>query len=147
MPGAHIIRAGDVCTAVYFIKKGEVVILDEKANMELCVDVLYENECFGEVKVLLPIKEQFQFSYVARLETEMGVLYGDDMVDVLGRHPGVLEEVVGRADKLKAQRLAKKEEQDRIGKDEGSSAQNSSQVLRSSDSSAILSPSSSARKK
>lgn len=49
MPGAHIIRAGAVCTAVYFIKKGEVVILDEKANMELCVDVLYENECFGEV--------------------------------------------------------------------------------------------------
>ncbi|XP_035714709.1 uncharacterized protein LOC118438473 [Folsomia candida] len=121
MPGAHIIRAGAVCTAVYFIKKGEVVILDEKANMELCVDVLYENECFGEVKVLLPIKEQFQFSYVARLETEVGVLFGDDMVDVLLRHHGVLEEVIGRADRLKAQRLAKKDEEDRIGFSDSSS--------------------------
>lgn len=53
------------------------------------------------MKVLLPIKEQFQFSYVARLETEVGVLFGDDMVDVLLRHHGVLEEVIGRADRLK----------------------------------------------
>jgi hypothetical protein len=49
MPGAHIVRTGDVCVAVYFIKKGEVVIMDESPGIELCVEILYENECFGEV--------------------------------------------------------------------------------------------------
>lgn len=34
---------------MYFIKRGEIVILDETQNMELCVEILYENECFGEV--------------------------------------------------------------------------------------------------
>jgi len=49
MPGTHIVRSGDVCQAIYFIKKGEVVILDETPNAELCVEILYENDCFGEV--------------------------------------------------------------------------------------------------
>ncbi len=49
LPGTHIIRTGDVCDSMYFIKKGEVVILDENQNLELCVEILYENECFGEV--------------------------------------------------------------------------------------------------
>ena len=49
LPGTHIIRSGDVCDSMFFIKKGEVVILDENQNLELCVEILYENECFGEV--------------------------------------------------------------------------------------------------
>lgn len=65
MPGAYIIRAGDVCSAVYFIKKGEVVILDEKANMQLCVDVLYENECFGEVKSQVKVNSYFGTNFIA----------------------------------------------------------------------------------
>jgi len=49
LPGTHIVRSGDICQAVYFIKKGEVVIIDESPGVELCVEILYENECFGEV--------------------------------------------------------------------------------------------------
>lgn len=49
MPGSRITRAGDICDSMYFIKKGEVVILDDSNNLGLCVEILYENECFGEV--------------------------------------------------------------------------------------------------
>lgn len=45
------------------------------------------------------------------------MLGGDDMVDVLGRHGGILKSVVTKADQLKAARIAKKDEEDRIGFD------------------------------
>jgi CRP-like cAMP-binding protein len=51
MPGAHIVRTGDACGAIYFIKKGEIVVLDESPGIELCVEILYEDECFGEVNI------------------------------------------------------------------------------------------------
>ncbi|CAL8096398.1 unnamed protein product [Orchesella dallaii] len=114
-PGSHIVRAGDVCTSMYFIKKGEVVILDGNSNLELCVEVLYENECFGEVKILLP-REQYRFSYIARLESEVGVLYKEDLDEVLKSHPRVFDDLREKANRVKSRRQSiKEEEEQRIG--------------------------------
>lgn len=111
-PGSHIVRAGDVCTSMYFIKKGEVVILDGNSNIELCVEILYENECFGEVKILLP-REQYRFSYVARLESEVGVLNKEDVEQVLKNHPKIFEELKEKANRVKVRRQSLKEEEDK----------------------------------
>ncbi|ODN04676.1 Cyclic nucleotide-gated channel rod photoreceptor subunit alpha, partial [Orchesella cincta] len=111
-PGSHIVRAGDVCTSMYFIKKGEIVILDGNSNLELCVEVLYENECFGEVKILLP-REQYRFSYIARLESEVGVLFKDDLDEVLKSHPRVFDDLREKANRVKSRRQSIKEDEER----------------------------------
>ena len=53
LPGGHIVRGGNVCDAMYFIKRGEVLIIDENLGIELCVETLYENDCFGEVMITI----------------------------------------------------------------------------------------------
>jgi len=111
-PGSHIVRAGDVSTSMYFIKKGEVVILDGNSNLELCVEILYENECFGEVKILL-VREHYRFSYVARLESEVGVLHKDDLEAVLKTHPRIFDELREKANRVKVRRQSLKEDEDR----------------------------------
>lgn len=55
---------------------------------------------------MLLSKEQFRFSYVARLETEVGVLFQEDLLDVLSRHPGLVQEMKERANRVKDQRIA-----------------------------------------
>jgi len=142
LPGCRIVRSGDFCDAMYFIKRGEVVILDENQNLELCVEILYENECFGEVwkfrsifldfnsfqiliynfnllsphivqvKLLLP-KEQFRFSYVARLESEVGFLRREDLEYVMGNYPILQEDLTEKAKKIKTHRTVLREEEGR----------------------------------
>ncbi|CAG7661764.1 unnamed protein product, partial [Allacma fusca] len=81
LPGGFIVRGGNVCDAMYFVKRGEVLIIDENMGIELCVETLYENDCFGEIKILMP-REAYRFSYVARVESEVGVLKRDDLDEV-----------------------------------------------------------------
>lgn len=63
---------------------------------------------------MLP-NEQFRFSYIARLETEVGVLEKQDLEAILKKFPKMRDELGEKALKIKEHRQAMKEEEDRMG--------------------------------
>ena len=65
------------------------------------------------MKLLLP-REQYRFSYIARLETEVGVLRREDIDDVMSNYPLLKVDLVDRAKKIKNHRVTMKEEEDRL---------------------------------
>jgi CRP-like cAMP-binding protein len=114
LPGGHIVRGGNVCDAMYFVKRGEILIIDENMGIELCVETLYENDCFGEIKILLP-REAYRFSYVARIESEVGMLKRDDLDEVLKNFPGLRNELLEKVRNAKFQRHSDKDHDDMRG--------------------------------
>ena len=54
LPGEHIVRTGEKGTCMYFIKNGEVDIIDEHYGRSRVVATLKHGHFFGEIEVLNP---------------------------------------------------------------------------------------------
>lgn len=62
---------------------------------------------------MLP-REAYRFSYIARLESEVGVLHKDDLEAVMKHYPKLFEEMKEKAMRVKMRRQSLNEERDKI---------------------------------
>ena len=67
------------------------------------------------MKLFLP-QEQYHFSYVSRLESEVGVLSRKDLDDVLRNYPNVQKDLSDKARRIKFHRINIKAEEERAAK-------------------------------
>ncbi|CAG9327285.1 unnamed protein product [Blepharisma stoltei] len=82
--GDHIYKAGEVAADIYFIVKGEVVMVaDYEDNTKIPFNILKEGYYFGETDFLLNEEREHSYSVKALKRTELLVLPGDDFENAL----------------------------------------------------------------
>lgn len=60
-PGNHIVAKGDIDGCMYFIHKGQVVVIDGQDTTEITRELLVQGKSFGEAQGLFMIPHQFSY--------------------------------------------------------------------------------------
>lgn len=60
-PGNYIVEKGDIDGCMYFIHKGQVVVIDIQEKTEIMRELLVQGKSFGEAQGLFMIPHQFSY--------------------------------------------------------------------------------------
>jgi CRP-like cAMP-binding protein len=98
--GETIITEGMESYNVYVITSGEAELLKSYFGKEVCVRVLKKGDVFGALSLIA--KSHRSATVVAKTDMEVGMIYRDDFLNVLGKLPPSVNEIIKQmVDELK----------------------------------------------